>query len=444
MQTAPRLQSNCVFDLRINPKQQVFFNEVFSAIAGKSKNRYFFYGGAVRGGKTAVCLTILILLAKKYPNSRWHIIRDSFTTLEGTTIPSFEKFCPENSPSVLRYNRNRANYFVEFRNGSKIFFASESYYQDKELTWMLGLETNGIMLEQVEGINEKTWQKALERCGSWYINPMPPGLILSTFNPTLSWVKEKIYEPYQKGDLTTPYYFLQALPSDNPLVTEDQWNAWKQMDDISYKRFVEGDWSAFAVEKPFCYAFDYSKHVGKCEFNPNYDLKLSFDFNKDPITAGAIQDYDNKIRVIKAFKLSNSNIYELCDHIRATFPNALFLVTGDETGNHGTALVKDNINYYTIIKQRLGLISTQIKVAGKNPPIDENRVLVNSVFQHVDIVFDEIEAKALIYDCSNVQVDDYGAIMKDRSNEARKADSLDWWRYYLNTFQKFRLKMHGS
>jgi hypothetical protein len=433
-------QSNCVFDFTINKKQQTFFEEVLMAIAGKSLNRYFFYGGAVRGGKTAVCITILILLARKYPNSRWYIMRDSFTTLEATTIPSFEKFLPESSVSIKKYNRNRANYYVEFTNGSTIHFASESLNQDKELDWMLGLEVNGFMLEQIESLSEKCWQKALERVGSWYLPDMPPAIILSTFNPTQKWPKKMIYEPYIEGTLKAPYYFLQALPNDNPLVTADQWSGWSQMDDISYKRFIEGDWDAFAVDKPFVYKYEPAKHDGFPVYDPNYEVRLSFDFNKDPITAIAVQYIDEEIRVLKSYKIKNSNTYELCEHILVDYPDSIFIITGDATGKAGNALVRDNINHYTIIKNELLLTNAQIRVPTVNPPIEKNRVVVNSLIQHKKFTVHKELAKDLIFDMRYVQMDSDNKIIKDRSSEAAKADLLDCLRYYLNVFHAHELK----
>jgi len=59
------------FDLhdKANPNQVAFFAEVMRAVAGMSKKRKFFYGGAVRGGKTSVCLAlsfVFILIIKSY------------------------------------------------------------------------------------------------------------------------------------------------------------------------------------------------------------------------------------------------------------------------------------------------------------------------------------------------------------------------------------------
>lgn len=437
-------KSKAVFDFTKNAKQQTFFEAVMRAVAGKSLFRYFFYGGAIRGGKTAVCIATLYILAKKYPNSRWHIIRDSFTTLEATTIPSFEKFFPAGSKSIKKYSRNPSNYFVEFVNGSKIFFVSESLNSDKDLTWMLGLETNGIMLEQVESLSEKCWEKALERCGSWYIDPMPPGLILATFNPTLTWIKAKIYDKYAKGELKSPYFYINALPTDNPMVTDDQWNAWNQMDEVSYARFVKGDWSAFAVDKPFLYSFSYAKHVKAIEYTPNPHLNIiiSFDFNKDPMTCSIGQRLDVRTLIVfDRFKLPNSSTPQLCDHIMAKYPHFKFKmdVTGDSTGSNRSPMVVGEVNHYTIIKHKLFLRDDNLKVQTKNKDLDASRLLCNSILQNAEIIVTE-NCTELINDLTSTQVDNEGKIVKTKDNGRHEFDNF---RYLLEAeFPDFLTNPH--
>ena len=209
----PEILTQTVFSFDRNPKQRAFAKAVFDACNGDNQYRYFFYGGAVRGGKTSVALVTIHILARRYPGSRWHIIRDSFANLEATTIPSYEKFFPESSDFVEHYKRAKENYHVKLTNGSKIFFKSEMISHDPLLSWMDGLETNGIFLEQVDGLTEPVWNKSIERVGSWYIDPMPPPVILATFNPTQNWVRDKIHEKYKKGYLKGPYYYIQALPT---------------------------------------------------------------------------------------------------------------------------------------------------------------------------------------------------------------------------------------
>lgn len=216
----------------------------------------------------------------------------------------------------------------------------------------------------------------------------------------------------------------------------------KELDPYYYQVFTLGKWGNRKVDDPFCYSFDRAKHVRPVDLVYGLELKLSFDFNVNPITCGVYQDLDTSIWCKQAIKLPNSDIYKLCDYIKVNYPGFQYMVTGDATGRNTSALVQDGINYYTVIQRELDLYTAQLQVPSVNPPIQENRVLVNSVFVKCDVAFDPEGAKDLIFDCQNVSVNEYGKIDKgDRANPKKRADHLDNWRYYLNTFQKHVLRM---
>lgn len=214
------------------------------------------------------------------------------------------------------------------------------------------------------------------------------------------------------------------------------------LDPYYYKVFTLGKWGNRKNDDPFCYTFDQSKHIKPTQLNRAYEVKASFDFNVNPITCTIFQDYiPNTIYGIESIKLENSDIYKLCDYINVHYPGCLFVITGDATGRATTALVQDGINYYTVIKSKLNLSSGQIKVPSVNPKVKENRVLVNAVFHTMNVALDPVKCKGLIYDCENVSVNDMGDIDKgDRSNPKKRADHLDNFRYYCNSFHRNVLK----
>jgi len=94
------------------------------------------YGGAIRGGKTFAGIGALLLLAKMYPKSKWCIVRDTLQTLKRTTIPSFNKVCPQSF--IKSYNQDTQT--VTLSNDSQIIFMGENYADDKELNRFKGLE----------------------------------------------------------------------------------------------------------------------------------------------------------------------------------------------------------------------------------------------------------------------------------------------------------------
>jgi hypothetical protein len=406
-------------------KQKYFIDKVFSSLY-----TFLAYGGSAGGGKTFVSLGILILFCRFYPNSRWAVIRKSLTEIRLNTLPSFWKICPTNF--VKQWNKSE--FTITFKNGSQIIFKGENINDDPELQWMDGLEVNGFLLEQAEELSAKTYDKCKLRAGRNVINPMPPIKILLTLNPSQSWPRELIYKPYIEDKLKPPYCYVPALISDNPHLPEEYVEGLKYLDSITYRRFVEGDWSAFAVNNPYAYAFSAEKHLHAVELDKTKPVRLSFDFNVDPITCVVGQD----MNIIREFRLKNSDIYELCDRINVTYPGALFIVTGDATGHNRAALAKGNINYYTVIKQKLRLSDGQMKQPGVNPSHQDARVLLNSILQNGAIKINPELCPFLISDLQTVEVDDNGEMNKKK--DASKTHLLDACIYYFNTFYHHFLK----
>lgn len=432
-----------------NPKQIEFWDVFWKAVAGELPYRYLFYGGAVRGGKSSLCLTIFHFLARIYPKSRWHVIRESFTDLQDTTIPSFEKFFPESgTKSIKRYNRAQNNFHVDYLNGSKIFFRSENIIHDSALAWMDGLETNGIFLEQMEGLNERTFNKSLERSGSWYIDNMPPPIILGTFNPTQNWVKTKVYDKWKDGILEAPYYFLEALPNDNRFVTDEQWKSWDNMDSLSYRQRIKGDWSAFASVTRWAYAFNETKHTGRVDNHPLYDIYISFDFNASPVTCTLWQHFEEKIRGLYELE-SNVGLHDLCRQItdligtdeKGDLLQQVF-VTGDRSGYNKSELLEGNRTAYDIIKKELNLSKYAIQTPSVNPNLLKSRELVNGIFEkHPHVIISNVHCKKLIFDLKFVEALPDHSIKKDRTKEEGKADMVDTLRYYLNSYHQSFIRL---
>ena len=425
-----------------NIKQQDYFRLAMQALRGENDYRNFFYGGAIRGGKSFVSLSIFAFAAAEFPNSRWHVFRRDMPALLTTTIPSMERVIGDDPD--WHWCRQPSNYYVEYINGSRIYFRGEGITHDPELTDLLGLETNGILYEQIEELSEKLWQMGASRLGSWYIPDMPRPITLATMNPTQTWVKERIYEPYRSGTLAVPYFYMPALPGDNPYVTAEQWDAWSRLDERYRQQYIEGDWTDYGAEDGlWAFAFDSLRHVAYEEIppDPTHVLYLSFDFNRNPICCSVIQCIDSQIRVIETIKLASSDIYALCTHILALYPDYLYKVTGDASGTNSSAMVQNSQNYYTVIKNKLRLTDRQFHVPTSNPRLEDNQVLINSILTHSDLRINAKKAAALLYDLRNVKMEADGTIRKaNRADPKQQADALDTFRYYCNVFHSGALR----
>lgn len=196
----------------------------------------------------------------------------------------------------------------------------------------------------------------------------------------------------------------------------------------------------------FAFAFDKSIHVKGCKINFEYPIYLSFDFNKNPICCSAIQYYDETVFIPFVFKLENSDIYKLCQHIKNKFTvpgqrEPYFIINGDASGNAKSAMVKDNLNYFRIIKAELDLTHSQMQQLASNPSIEENQVLVNAVLEHVKHCIDPDGSQPLIFDLEFAEMLPNGTLKKaDRNDATQQLDPLDTYRYFINRNLRHFLK----
>lgn len=240
------------------------------------------------------------------------------------------------------------------------------------------------------------------------------------------------------------YTLTHSTYKNNPFVTPERMVFLEKLQEIDpyyYSVYTLGLPGRRVNNAPFCFAFSRDKHVGTTALNRAQQVYATFDFNKSPISCSIWQWYNNHLYAIESIKLDRSDIYALCDYLMLHYPNVSWLITGDATGRASNALVQDNINYYTVIKNKLRLSEGQIKTPSFNPPIKENQVLVNAVLALVNVTIDKVKCKSLIFDMENVRVAPDGSIeKKDRKDPAQQADLLDGFRYLCNTFFKWVLK----
>lgn len=229
----------------------------FAAAVFSGDFRYLLYGGAIRGGKTYCVLLLVLAFAKIFKGSRWAVVRKDLPTIKRNTIPSFERLKPDGFCGEI----NRTDWYVDCANGSRILFFPESLRDDPERNRWRGLEVNGFALEECNEISEGSFNKAIERAGSWKVEgEQPPPLIVATCNPTLQWVKRLWYDPWRKGTLAAPWFYLPAKVTDNPHLDPgylESLETLRETDAAAYERFVQGNWES-ADEPDQLIAYDWT------------------------------------------------------------------------------------------------------------------------------------------------------------------------------------------
>lgn len=285
-----------------------------------------------------------------------------------------------------------------------------------------------VQIDECEkGMNfEKAWKQSIRptltdyQGSAWFYSTPQFG---KTFFKELFRYQEKL-DDWKSWKFTT---------YDNPYIKKEEVDAAKaELDPLTFAcEYLAED--VDLSHKPFAYCFDKTRHIRPVQYDNGHYLHLSFDFNVDPITCVASQFINGEIRFIKEFRLSNSNIYELCDRINVTYPGAALLVTGDASGQARSALTVGNLNYYSVIREKLRLNPAQLKVPSVNPAISDSQVLCNSLLQNYNVSFDP----SMVYtidDLMYVEMTDNGDI--DKSKDKHRSHLLDAVRYTFNTFHK--------
>ena len=188
-------------------------------------------------------------------------------------------------------------------------------------------------------------------------------------------------------------------------------------------------------EKLWLFAFDRQKHTGHVDYDPNYPLVMSWDFNRNPMTCTLFQHINGQARGIDCIRIENATTRMVCQEIDRKYHGAFFLVTGDVAGRNATTL--SLLNNYDVVKAYFGLSKSQMQYSGTNPRLADSRYFINSLFEQYDIVFDSERCKPAIFDFENVLADEENKPVKtSRDNVAQQADFLDNVRYYFHRFYK--------
>ena len=267
--------------------------------------------------------------------------------------------------------------------------------------------------------------------------------ITGTFNPIIEthWIKTHFFDTPEIRDKTT---FIHSTYKDNlKFLTKDDIDnleQYKLYDINEYNVFALGQWGKPGVKRPFAFAFRDEHITSGLTFDGREIVYLSFDFNVDPITCIGSQHLGTKIRVIKEFRLANSNIYELCREIRDYFHGTIyFKITGDASGSNRTAITQKAVNYYTVIKSELRLTNRQFDVPRANPSVKNTRVLVNTLLMRADVLINDT-CRYLIDDLRYVEVKENGEVDKIKAERDGMNHLLDCLRYYCFTYHNRFLK----
>jgi hypothetical protein len=237
-------------------------------------------------------------------------------------------------------------------------------------------------------------------------------------------------------------HFIQGTTLDNKInLPKEYIKSLSNYDSVTYDREVLGKIVDSKNENLFAYNFDEGHHaidfrkydIELSELDNSLPLKLSFDFNVDPVTCVVGQSNDTCIRIFKSFSVSNSDTEGLCDKILAWLPNKPWRiwVTGDRNGfNRGTSSSR---NDYQIIMDKLRISEYGLMAPRVNPSHRDSQTLVNSLLQNFDVAIHAPECAELVEDLKYVTMVE-NSKKPEIDKKKHGAHSLDNFRYFCNTW----------
>lgn len=257
--------------------------------------------------------------------------------------------------------------------------------------------------------------------------------ITGSFNPISKnhWIKNFFFDNPEIAKETT---IIKSTYKDNPYMSEIDRKHIEMLKDIDYNQwniYANAEWGEVGVKRPWAYGFKDKNITSGLTFDYSLPVWLSFDFNIDPMTCLAIQVTDKWIKVIKEFRLLDSNIPEICEAIRNefAFKNVYFKVTGDPSGNSRQVAMKDSLTCYRLIKNELKLSDSQFFVMKAHASLKDSRTLINYMLINYNVLINET-CHHLIDDLTYCEVNDNGEI--DKTKDKHRSHLLDCLKDFIN------------
>jgi phage terminase large subunit len=265
--------------------------------------------------------------------------------------------------------------------------------------------------------------------------------IVLVFNPVNieHWIKNLLFD--------TPSYraktdIIHATYRDNKFLTEDDIMALEMLKDISqydYDVYVLGKWGVIRPDDPFFYNFDDRKHVRECSINKFLPIYLSFDFNiVNSCIAGQVSVSERYVRVLKEWHKKGLDLEDLViDIVNEYGVNRQYVITGDASGNSGSALTKGNIGAYEIIKKTLkeiGVENAEFRVPNSNLGLLNSKTICNTILKKEEDLFLDNNCTQTKNDIMRMKQSSDGGLDKKDANAKDYGHLGDCFRYFLANF----------
>jgi phage terminase large subunit len=435
--------------IKLSEKQSIAWQH----LTDQTTNEIFF-GGSAGPGKSFLGCVWHINNRIAYQGSRGLIGRSQLQNLKKSTLVTlFDVAELMGYKQGEHFKFNAQENVINWKNGSvSVLKDLYQYPKDPNFQSLGSSEFTDVFVDECTEIAFKAFDILKTRIRYRLKEYGITNKILLVGNPNPGWVKERyVIKDGEPVTLKPNQAFVSANINDN--INKEFASSYRKQleeigDDYDRARLLFGDWEAEQkVERPFAIAYNEKKHVAPCEYKPGRQTIISIDFNIDPFSAIVIQQwYDGspKVRVIDEIEIHGGTINAMAAEIKQRYSDELptLWLTGDAMGNNRRLGNSDNTSLFKQLQTELRLHQRQMKIVA-NPMHKNSRTQVNYFLTHFTDFKISDQCTGLRSDMRSVQVDLYGEILKkNRKDITQRADYLDCFRYYINTFQANAILSH--
>jgi len=283
--------------------------------------RQLLYGGSAGSGKSFLGCDWQIKRRLKYPGTRGLIGRSELKKLRLSTMATFFELCSMYGLNPDKHwTYNGQDHVVKFYNGSQIILMDlADLPSDPEFQRFGSIELTDAFVDEAGEVSQKCIDILSSRLRYKLINDKPK--LLMTCNPHKGWLYNEFFDAQRNGTIRKDRRFIQALPTDNPHVSEVYLESLQMLPIIDRKRLLEGDWD-YDETKDRLYEYD---DLLRCFRLPNNDKSNNDKSNNDKfITADIARMGDDRTVIVlwnglhaeKFIALKHKPINEVVDTIR--------------------------------------------------------------------------------------------------------------------------------
>lgn len=392
------------------------------------------------------------------PNTRGLIMANSFPQLIDSTLTGIMEFCQRHNIPV-KTNKNGQNLIlmpVE-ESARKIAFnkgcwLNGKYHYVRSAESFKGQTQRSLQTGRGVGhVTDILWDEALRFPDETVFNAVltrlrgksevkPLGLITSTLNTDRGrggW-DDKVFADINRSEESKRRYVeINGLTHENRHNNDPDYvpRMKAAYTDELYKLEVLGI-RVTVTEGKICKYFSRDRHVFSLNYDPNYPIYLSHDFNVNPMSAIACQWIKDELIVIKEFYLKNSNSFEMGDavleYLNQLKPQKVYL-HGDATGGNKTANSRQS--NWQIIRGALKRYNPTTLYGTVNPAVQDTINGLNCAFKNNRIFIDK-NCIELIQDIEFMRYNSNNE--PDKKSDTSRSHWFDCLRYISNHFMPFK------